>query len=205
MVVELFLETTMQIKVIGALTEGPEFAIGVRTSQGFQMPWQAAGVNLPTDFAWFKKKTKPEKEGEVCALAMGWNTWVSLNQRPLPGRRHYVITRTPSKWNHSAENMNAAFALPDLASVIDAAQMTEVDKLFVIGGPTLWLEAVPMADEVLLTIVHHHFEYDGETIYCKEILDEVTQLFPPPEIFPEVEKTSLGPIDLEFFVWKRGG
>jgi len=48
-----------------------------------KLPWR-----LPADLAWFKKNTlgKP--------LLMGRKTWESLPFRPLPGRKHFVITRT---------------------------------------------------------------------------------------------------------------
>lgn len=192
----------MRIIVIGALTEEPECAVGVKTPQGFKMPWQAAGVTLTKDLRWFAGKTLPSDHLEENAVVMGHNTWMSIGERPLKGRQNFFITRDPRVWNSVSNNMELAIAYSDLLAVVDAAEEMGIDNLFVIGGPILWLEALPYADQVMFTIVHASFAVEGEVISCPGLLDEVRELFPPPRVFHDKEVTDFGLIELDFCVWE---
>ena len=88
------------------------------------------------------------------AVVMGRKTWDSLPPRfrPLPGRRNIVVTRNPAWQANGAEvaaSLDAALAL--------AAQ---APKAFVIGGAQLYAQALPHADELLLTEIDAEFEAD---------------------------------------------
>jgi len=79
------------------------------------------------------------------AVIMGRRTWQSLPARfrPLPGRRNIVVTR------------DAAFDAPGAETVgsLEAA-LQRIDaepRAFVIGGAQLYAEALPRADELVLT------------------------------------------------------
>jgi dihydrofolate reductase len=93
-----------------------------------------------------------------CPVVMGRKTWQSLPERfrPLPGRRNIVVSRNPMLALRGAE----------LApSVEDALELAAADarKVFVMGGAELYAQALPYADELLLTEVDADIE--GDTLF----------------------------------------
>ncbi len=103
-------------------------------------------VHLPGDLPRFKKLTLG------CPVLMGRKTWDSIG-RPLPQRRNIVITRNAS-W-HAAGAEAAASLAAALASVGGEP------KAFVIGGAQIYAQALPLADELLLTEIDADFEGDA--------------------------------------------
>lgn len=97
-----------------------------------QMPW-----HLPADFAYFKKVTLGHP------VIMGRKTFESIG-RPLPGRRNIVVSRNP------AFRADGVEVVASLEQALDACQGEEV---FVIGGATLYAEALPRVDRIFLTEV----------------------------------------------------
>jgi dihydrofolate reductase len=85
-------------------------------------------------------------------VIMGRKTWDSIG-RPLPGRRNIVITRNP-QWQ--AEGAERAGSLREALSLVQNAP-----KAFVIGGGEIYREALPMADELVLTEIDAAFEADA--------------------------------------------
>ena len=105
--------------------------------------------HLPEDLKFFKRTTLG------CPVIMGRKTYDSIG-RPLPGRRNVVVTRNPA-W--SAPGVESALSL-------DAALQLVADdapKVFVIGGAQLYEQALPLADEVVLTEVGADFS--GDTFF----------------------------------------
>jgi dihydrofolate reductase len=98
-----------------------------------KMPW-----HLPSDFAWFKRATMGHP------VIMGRKTFESIG-RPLPGRRNIVISRN-SQWRADGcevfASLNAAFESCESGN-----------DVFVIGGATLYNEALNRADSIYLTEV----------------------------------------------------
>jgi len=81
-------------------------------------------------------------------VVMGRRTFLSLPGGALPGRRNIVLTR------------DAAFAAPgvETAPSLDAAlAMTAGADPYIIGGGTVYAEAMPLADRIELT------EIDADT------------------------------------------
>ena len=76
---------------------------------------------------------------------MGRRTWDSLPERfrPLPGRRNIVVTRN-ADWH--ADGAEPAGSLHDAVRLLEGAE-----KVFVIGGAQLYADALPLADELVLT------------------------------------------------------
>ncbi len=87
-----------------------------------------------------------------CPVIMGRRTWDSLPERfrPLPGRRNIVVTRNAT-WQ--APGAEVAHSLADAL-----ARVADVPKAFVMGGGQLYAEALPLADELVLTEVDAHFD-----------------------------------------------
>ena len=99
----------------------------------------------PQDQRWFRQQTLG------CPVVMGRKTWDSLPQRfqPLPGRPNIVVTRQPG---FAAAGAQVA---PGLAQALTLARAAATQcgaaKMFVIGGGEMYAQALPLADELLLT------------------------------------------------------
>jgi len=87
-------------------------------------------------------------------VIMGRKTWESLPARfrPLPGRRNLVVTRQAG---YAAEGAETAASL-DAALALAAA----APRVFVIGGGELYAQALPRADELVLTEVQAALDGD---------------------------------------------
>ena len=79
------------------------------------------------------------------AVVMGRRTWESLPPRfrPLPGRRNIVVTRSASFDAPGAETA------PSLEAALQ--RVAGEARVFVIGGAQLYAQALPLADELVLT------------------------------------------------------
>ncbi len=90
-------------------------------------------------------------------VVMGRRTWDSLPTRfrPLPGRRNIVVTRN-QLW--AATGAERAGSLGDALDLVEGTP-----RVFVIGGGELYAEALPLADELLLTEID--VEVDGDTFF----------------------------------------
>lgn len=124
----------MTITVLAAV--GANLAIG---REG-KMPW-----HLPQDLAHFKATTM----GHV--MVMGRKTYESIG-RALPGRRTIVITHQQG-WH--APSVEVAHSLPEALALAGPADV------FVIGGSDVYQQAMPFADEMLLTEVEQSPEADA--------------------------------------------
>ncbi len=94
------------------------------------MPW-----HLPAELAYFKRITMGHP------IIMGRKTFESIG-RPLPGRRNIVVTR------------NADFHVDgiEVAHSLDAAiAACAGSEAFVIGGATLYVDALARADKLFIT------------------------------------------------------
>jgi dihydrofolate reductase len=107
--------------------------------------------HLPEDLKHFRAATMG------APVIMGRKTWQSLPERfrPLPGRRNLVLSRQPGFEATGAE------VLPDLATALELARSTGAPRAFVIGGAQIYREALPLADELLLTEVERDYEGDA--------------------------------------------
>lgn len=104
------------------------------------IPWQ-----LPDDLARFRAITMGHP------VVMGRKTYESIG-RPLPGRLNIVLSR--------GEEFRAEGVLV-VASLAEAlAHAGGSGEVFVCGGGEIYREALPLADRVLLTVVHREFPGD---------------------------------------------
>ena len=116
----------MAISLIAALDEN--FAIGRKG----QLPW-----HLPDDLRWFKQLTTGKN------VVMGYNTAVSIG-RALPDRVNLVLTR-----RHEAPYPGQI----TVRSIEEAQARCGDTGLIVIGGGTVFSEALPYASRMYLTWV----------------------------------------------------
>jgi len=124
----------MTITVLAAV--GANLVIG----RDGDMPW-----HLPEDLAHFKAVTMGH------TMVMGRKTYDSIG-RPLPGRRMIVITHQPG-WQ--APSVEVAHSLPEALALAGPADV------FVIGGSEVYREALPYADQMLLTEIEQSPEGDA--------------------------------------------
>lgn len=111
----------------------------------------------PADKRWFRQQTLG------CPVVMGRKTWDSLPQRfrPLPGRANVVVSRQPG-----FEAAGAQVA-PDLVAALalarHSAAQTGAARVFVIGGGQLYAQALPLADQLVLTEIDA--DLPGDTLF----------------------------------------
>lgn len=120
---------TPRVTLVAAVADN-----GVIGADG-DIPWR-----IPADFAHFKALTL----GHV--LVMGRATYESIG-RPLPGRTTVVLTRDP-EWT-----ADGVLVAPDLATALRLAADVD-DEVFVVGGASVYAEALAGADAQVLTEVH---------------------------------------------------
>jgi dihydrofolate reductase len=107
------------------------------------LPWR-----LPADLAHFKRVTMGHP------VIMGRRTYESIG-KALPGRNNIVVSR-----NRSYEAPGCT-VVPSLEAAWEAAG--NVSEAFVIGGTSLFREALPAADVVYLTEVES--DVPGDTYF----------------------------------------
>ncbi|MBF9237766.1 dihydrofolate reductase [Hymenobacter sp. BT683] len=115
---------------------------GVIGSNG-ALPWG----RLPADLQHFKRLTLGHP------VIMGRRTYDSLG-RALPKRTNIVVTRQ-ADW--AAPGCETAASVP--AALARARELDE--EVCVIGGGEIYRQALPAADVIYLTEVHHNFEGDA--------------------------------------------
>ncbi len=95
---------------------------------------------LPNDLRRFKALTTGH------TIIMGHRTFDSLPKGALPNRRNIVLSRNTSLTLPGAEVF---------ASLNDALAACNNEDVYIIGGASVYAEALPLADRLCLTHVHH--------------------------------------------------
>ena len=120
--------------------------------RGGKIPW-----DIPEDREHFKKLTL----GHV--IIMGRRSYEEIG-RPLPGRITYVVSNTITI---NEENCHTATSL---TAAIEHARKNYADKkIFLCGGARIYVEGMPLAEEIYLTVLDEEIEGDA---YFPEISEE---------------------------------
>ena len=106
-----------------------------------RMPWR-----IGEDFRRFKALTSGH------AVVMGRQTWESLPQRPLSGRKNIVLSRNPGF------RPEGAAVVRSIEEAFSAAG--DDGKIFVIGGASVYGEAMKFATTLELTRLEREIEGD---------------------------------------------
>ncbi len=119
------------------------------------MPW-----HVPEDLRYFRDKTRGK------TLLMGRTTWEALEPefRPLPGRRNIVLSRDPDFHPEDAEVVRTL-----------AEGLASDDEVWVIGGGEIYRQALPFADQVLITQIDTDAPGD---VHAPEIPDDAVEWEP---------------------------
>lgn len=100
--------------------------------------------HLPNDLKYFKSVTSGR------TVIMGRKTFESLPNGALPNRRNIVNSR-----NRELQFPNAEMCT-SLSEAI--ALCKDEDEVFIIGGGSIYKEAIGCADKLYITLIHHTFE-----------------------------------------------
>lgn len=79
-------------------------------------------------------------------IIMGRKTYESIG-KPLPNRTNIIVTRDQEYQTEGCVVVNSVTA------AIEAAQNTQAEKIFVIGGSEIYAAALPYADTLNLTLI----------------------------------------------------
>lgn len=102
-----------------------------------KLPW-----HIPEDLKRFKRLTSGN------TVLMGRKTYESLG-KPLPDRRNVVLTSAPIPGIETYRTISEALQ-----------ELSNEEKVFVIGGGEIFSQFLPLVDEMYLTIVERDVEGD---------------------------------------------
>jgi dihydrofolate reductase len=133
----------MKISIVVAVAENN--AIGANG----KLLWR-----LSKDMQYFKEVTWGHH------VLMGRKTWDSIPPKfsPLPGRTNVIVTR---KQGFVCEGCKV---VDSIEQGIAIAQQAGEQELMVIGGGEIYKQALPLANKIYLTKVHHTFS-DADTFF----------------------------------------
>lgn len=101
--------------------------------------------HLPNDFKHFKETTSGHY------IVMGRKTFESF-PKPLPNRTHIIITRQK---NYKFEG---CIVVQDLEKAISSCPKEE--DIYIIGGGEIYTQSIALANQLVITRVHHTFDAD---------------------------------------------
>ena len=129
----------MEKIIIAAVAEN-----GVIGKDG-ELPWNP----IEEDMKFFREKTVGN------TVVMGRKTFQSLPEsfRPLPDRQNIVLTRS----DFVPEEAEVAESLKKAWNKADS------EKIFIIGGASIYRQAMPETDKMLITEVSE--QYEGDTYF----------------------------------------
>lgn len=125
---------------------------------GNKLPW-----HYKDDLKYFKEVTMGHD------LLMGKNTFESIlsyTQKPLPGRQHFVLSRTLDYAHEQVELVR------DLEAFLQSYPQNK--ELFVIGGSSVYEQLLPKADRLYIT--HIGEAYEGDAYFPAVDFSQWTQL-----------------------------
>ncbi|HHL72022.1 MAG TPA: type 3 dihydrofolate reductase [Bacteroidetes bacterium] len=108
------------------------------------LPWR-----LPADLRFFKATTMGKP------IIMGRKTYESIG-RPLPGRLNIVLSRNPD----FRAGAGGCTVVPSLQDALDTARDSGAEEAFIIGGATLYAEALAHADRLYITFIDEAIDGD---------------------------------------------
>ncbi len=114
-----------------------------------KIPWKC-----PEDMRFFKEQTSGH------AVAMGRMTAESLG-KPLPGRDNLVLSSSGPRCVEVGDGK--FFYFPTIDDIINAAELTNQKKLFIIGGAETYSLFADRIDELLLTRIRN--DSRGDTLF----------------------------------------
>jgi dihydrofolate reductase len=126
-------------------------AVSLNNAIGFknELPWI-----IKEDLKHFKQLT------ENNTIIMGWNTWQSLGEKPLPNRVNVVLSHNMRIMPRGVLHISNPLQLfyPEILRKLKG-------QLYVIGGGQIYQQFLPMSTEMYITKVYLTVPDTEETIY----------------------------------------
>jgi dihydrofolate reductase len=136
--------------------------------------------HLPADLQHFKTITMGKP------IIMGRNTYESIG-KPLPGRTNIVLSRKEL----AISGVEVAESLPKALAIAG-----DVPEVMIIGGASIYEQALSLASRIYLSLIHNKF---GADVFFPKLNDTVWQC--TEKVFrPHDEKNSY---DLTFYCYER--
>ena len=130
-----------------------------------RLPW-----HFSSDLKFFKQTTMGN------TIIMGRKTFESIGKKPLPGRENFVLSRTyichsePRRGEESKTQRSfgpSALRMTDqvnfFKSLDEALKAATKERVFIIGGETLFRETMNQVDGIYLTKIDG--KYEGDVFY----------------------------------------
>jgi len=157
------------MKLILIAAHDPNLVIGKEGG----LPW-----HYSEDLKFFKKTTMGHP------LLMGRIVFEELNEKPLPGREAFILSKSKNYPHVTVFN-----------SVDEAMEkLKDKETVFVIGGGEIYTQTIGLADELIITEINEI--YEGDT-YFPEYRDEIGSTW--KEIWREEHES------FSFIRYKRSG
>jgi dihydrofolate reductase len=127
--------------------------------------------HIPDDLKRFKELTQGHP------VIMGRKTFESIlayTGKPLPNRTNIVVTRSSTSLGVNDPNI---VVTPSFEEGLEKAKTLDTEKVFVIGGASVYEQALPHADMLALTIIEASAEADSffppyEDSFTKKVSEE---------------------------------
>lgn len=110
------------------------------------------------------------------AVVLGYNTFRSLNFRPFPNRRNYIMTRSPDVVAESCGSDVIFEASMENIRMLDSI----FDEVFVIGGEIIYKLFEPFYTEIFVVVIDKYTQIDKFFLvnlknYEKHFIKEITE------------------------------
>jgi dihydrofolate reductase len=121
------------------------------------IPW-----HLPADFKYFKEKTLGK------TVVMGLNTFNSIGGKPLPGRKHIILSNDPNYI--PPKDCIVAHSIEEVV-----VMTKDISEVMICGGASIYRQFLPLAQRLYLTYVHASPE--GDTYFPEVNLEEWKEIW----------------------------
>lgn len=121
------------------------------------IPWY-----IPEDIKFFRRLTSTANPGKINACIMGRITYESIG-KPLANRINIVIT---------SKKIPDVICVPDFPSAIAAASREDVESIFIIGGSSVYAEAIKYSNctKIFMTQI----QKNAEEFNCDRFLPDIS-------------------------------
>lgn len=129
--------------------------------------------NIPEELMNFKNITsKTSSNDKINCVIMGKNTWNSIHKKPLSNRFNIIISSSISL-NDDLDNVVVKKNITD--AIEFAEQLSVIDKIFIIGGASIYKEVfdnyMHVVDKIYLSIIFDKFYQCDKYVNMQQIYD----------------------------------
>lgn len=146
-------------------------------------------VNIPADLRYFREMTKNH------VVIMGRKTLETLpNKRPLPERKNIIISR---KASYQVNGAKVVHSIEDaMCLAVELKKKVESDRIFVIGGGSIYQQMLPYCDTAYVTKIE--YTYEADTFFPN--LDQMKEW----SLVEKSEEQTYYDLEYYFTVYKKG-